>query len=304
MRFLSLLLALALLAPPAARAQESPDESARRHFENGVKLYNDGDFDRAVREFEASYHDRAVPTVLFNLSLARKGQHDYATAKEVMEKFLREGGDAITPEQRKEAVDLLTEWRSLLAELTVLASPESAVITVDGDPMASTSKKLNPGTHVIEITATGYLPERQQIDVAAGTSPRIEVTLKRAPTNGHLRITCEPSEYATILIDDVERGGLPFDEDLPAGAHNIEVRAAGFQPHKDAVALSVGERRSMHFSLDAEAAPESNWYKKWYFWTGLILVVGGGAVAAAYFTTRVPDAYVGTLGPGVFTVGR
>jgi hypothetical protein len=221
-----------------------------------------------------------------------------------MEKFLREGGDSITPEQRKEAVDLLTEWRSLLAELHVFATPDATTIMVDGEPMSGSIKKLNPGTHVVELSAPGYLPERQQLDVAAGTTPRIEVVLKRAPTNGHLRITCEPSEYATILIDDVERGGLPFDEDLPAGAHNIEVRAAGYQPHKDAIALTVGERRSMHFSLDPEAPPESGWYKKWYFWTTLLIVVGGGAAAAVYYTTRVPDAYVGSLGPGVFTVGR
>ena len=60
----------------------------------------------------------------------------------------------------------------------------------------------------------------------------------------------------------------------------------------------------MHFSLEKERAPESSFYKKWYFWAGLILVVGGAAVGAVAYTSVKPDPYVGSLGPGVFTVGR
>src|SRR5207248_332722 len=86
--------------PPPPDQPSGPEETSRRHFEQGVALYNEHNYEGALAEFQASYHDRAVASVLFNIALTYKAMFKYAEATEAMERFLREGGDSIRTDQR------------------------------------------------------------------------------------------------------------------------------------------------------------------------------------------------------------
>ena len=71
-------------APPAPAPPAAPDpavlEEAKRHFAQGVALYNDGNYNAALAEFEAAYRVRPSPGVLDNIGLTQKGLVRYNDA--------------------------------------------------------------------------------------------------------------------------------------------------------------------------------------------------------------------------------
>src|SRR5579859_605428 len=117
-------IALACALPRSASAQAAPApagedalDEAKRHFTQGVALYNDGNFGAALAEFEAS--NRAHPSVgvLYNIGLCLKGQFRYAESIETLQRFLREAQPlpkVATPERRAEVEQLIGEMRALL----------------------------------------------------------------------------------------------------------------------------------------------------------------------------------------------
>ncbi|PSM31793.1 hypothetical protein BVG81_003585 [Haliangium sp. UPWRP_2] len=88
MRSLMLWLCVLLMAAPRSVLAHSPHaildssaliagELARQHFENGIRLFENGLFEAARVEFEASFKHSGEPDMLWNLSVTaeRLGQH-------------------------------------------------------------------------------------------------------------------------------------------------------------------------------------------------------------------------------------
>ena len=66
----ALLLLVTIAAPLSARAQSSDTEQLKKHFEDGSKAFNLGEFKRAVDEYKAAYNIRADPVFLYNIAQA------------------------------------------------------------------------------------------------------------------------------------------------------------------------------------------------------------------------------------------
>jgi hypothetical protein len=85
-RLVSLIVSLALAAPPAADAPEIPpeitDASARTHFSAGMKAWLADDYSTAQRELEAAYASQPVPQLLYALGQLARLQGDCARARE------------------------------------------------------------------------------------------------------------------------------------------------------------------------------------------------------------------------------
>ena len=63
--------ALVLLAAVAVQAQPASEtELLKKHFEDGSKAFNLGEFKRAVEEYKAAYNLRADPVFLYNIAQA------------------------------------------------------------------------------------------------------------------------------------------------------------------------------------------------------------------------------------------
>jgi len=102
------LAAACLVAAGAAQGQTLPsreDEAvARAHFDKGSKLYDQGRYLEAAREFEAGYQADARPLFLLNIGHSYRRAQDLRQAKAAYEKLLRT--DPTTP-QRPMVEDLI-----------------------------------------------------------------------------------------------------------------------------------------------------------------------------------------------------
>src|SRR5260370_33354875 len=78
-------------AAPAAAADAQLDE-AKRHFQQGVALYNDGNFSAALAEFEATYAAHPTAGVLYNIGLTQKSLFRYGESIKTLGRYLKEAG--------------------------------------------------------------------------------------------------------------------------------------------------------------------------------------------------------------------
>ena len=63
-----LVVAVLCLAPRISAAQPSADQEALRHFQTATALFEAGDYDSALAEFQAAYDAKPHPTVLRNVA--------------------------------------------------------------------------------------------------------------------------------------------------------------------------------------------------------------------------------------------
>jgi hypothetical protein len=288
--------------PAEPTADPKQVEDARRHFEQGVALFNDGNFTAALSEFEQVYRLHPQAAVFYNIGITQKALFRYADAIASLQRYLDET-KTIAPEQRIEADNLINGMKALLAPVTITVVPDKAAILIDGRP-AGLSPLDQPlqvaaGLHRIEVTADGYEAQKGELMITAGVPLVRRFELKPIPKTGTVRINASVPR-ATISVDGKPRGYAPLEIELDAGGHLIEVTAPNYEPRRDELVIAAGQTRDVAMTLTKIVRPSKPWYGKWYVWTGIGAVVLGGtgacALAGCFDTTQAP--LEGTLSPG------
>jgi tetratricopeptide (TPR) repeat protein len=90
------LLTPALLTPAIARADRRVDpeaaakeKEAREHYIQGMRHFDLGEVDEAVKEYRAAYQNSAAPGLLFNIAQAYRTKKDYENALQFYKNYLR-----------------------------------------------------------------------------------------------------------------------------------------------------------------------------------------------------------------------
>jgi hypothetical protein len=284
-------------APPAPAASAADIEEAKRHFQQGVALYNDGNFNGALAEFEAAYRVRSSPGVLYNIGLSQKALFRYAESVDTLERYLREE-TKLTGERRAEVTQLIAEMRALLADVTLTISPAEATVMVDGRS-AGTAPLAGPlriaaGNHVLEVHADGYRSQRRELMISAGVPVKLTFNLELIPKTGKVRINAKPPE-AMVKIDSKVLGYPPAEAELAAGGHLLEVEAPKYLTHRSELVIAAGQTRTLDIAL---SKPPTKIVEKWYFWTPITVAVAGGLALGLGLGLRPEGPLVGTLGAG------
>lgn len=180
--------AFAADAPPAqAAAAEPPSEAAikeaRDHYEAGLALYSDGEFQRAAIEFDRAYELVPNYRALYNIGQVRIQLHNYARAMTALRAYLKEGGDNISADRKKSVADDLEMLSTRTALLTVETNEEGAEIIVDGE-VAGTSPLPEPllldtGDHRIGARKPGFVPRENSITLASRDTLSMRIELQK-----------------------------------------------------------------------------------------------------------------------------
>lgn len=158
---------------------------ARRHFEQGVALFQEDDVEAALAEFRASYRMNPIAQVLFNIAVSLRRLHRYAEAADTLRTYLREGTEE-SEERRFLARDLIAELEAVLAHVTVEVDQEEADLFIDGELLGRTpleeSLRLAAGEHDIEIRLDGYRTHRERLEVHGGQQVELTIELEEVST--------------------------------------------------------------------------------------------------------------------------
>jgi hypothetical protein len=291
--------AAALPPPPPLHPSASKQAEARLHFQQGVALYQERNYDAALAEFQGAYAASGEPIVLYNLGLTFKALFRYGDAVEALERYLSESqarGQALPAERRAEVAKNVAEMKSLLADVTIVVKPAEAVVRVDGRPVTMGIEgivKLGAGTHSVEASATDFTSDRRDITVVAGTPQTVSLMLVAIPRTGHVKITAAQLG-ARVTVDGRDQGLAPVEVELAAGGHQMEVTAPGFQPDRSELAIAAGQSRAVMISLTPPQVETQPFYHRWWFWTGV--AVAAVVVGTIVLWPRTQDPLSGTLG--------
>lgn len=280
------------LAQPAQPAQV---EEAKRHFEQAVALFNDGNYSAALAEFQAAYQARPAPQVLYNIGLTEKALFRYPEAIDALNRYLA-GSPNLAPEARARTLELIGEMKALLADVTLSVTPPGATITVDGRVLGQAPLpvvQLAAGAHSIEVAKDGYRAERRDLMVTAGVPAKMSVALAAIPRTGKVHIAASVPQ-AMISIDGKPVGLAPLDVELLQGGHQLAVSAPKYDVHRSELVVAAGQTRTVEITLDRT----QHLYQKWYFWTPIAAVAAGAAIGLGVGLTSREPPLPGTLNPG------
>jgi hypothetical protein len=277
--------------PTAAKLAE-----ARLHFQQGVALYREQNYDAALAEFLGAYGISGEPIVIYNLGLTYKALFRYGEAMEILQRYLDESaahGHPVSKDRRAEVERIIAEMKSLLADVTIVLKPAEATLRVDDRPVSLGIEgvlKLPAGSHVIEAAAADFSTQKREITVVAGTPQNVSLVLAAIPHSGTVTITT-PEIGARVTVDGRDLGPTPAVVELSVGGHQIEVSAPGYVANRSELSVAAGQSRTVSIVLELPRVESAPLYHRWWFWAGL------GAVAAVTVTTVLLVSGRSTQGP-------
>lgn len=164
-----------------AEGGDAETAAAMAHFEQGISLYEEGDYAAALFEFQQAYEARADYRLLFNIGVTALELKDYVSARDSLRQYLEQGGDEIAAERRAEVQQQLETLGKRIGSVTIVCNTHGATVSIDGEEVGTTPLdtpiELNLGAHQVTIEQYGHEPHRVEVDVAGGSSTTLDVSL-------------------------------------------------------------------------------------------------------------------------------
>lgn len=245
--------------PPHEDATESPNVlAARRHFANGVRLYQDGNYAAALIEFEAANDLKPGAASLQNIALCQKALFRYAAAAGTLELLLSRYGGTLSHDEKNTVEAAKQELESLTRPLSIRVTPRGAVVKLDGEVLTQderVGRRVNVGEHQVSVSAPGYATMLHSVRVASGQGS-VDVTIELEPVAGFVTIVTE-QKGAAIAVDgralDYERWSGP----LEPGEHVLQIYKAGHATVEETFEVVLGEHKVIRASAGGELEENS-----------------------------------------------
>ena len=298
-------------APPAPTAQPAPPAlgdalhgDAKAAYDSAKLLLANNDSAGALEKFKQAYELSKDPRLLYNMAICNKNLRAYARMKTLLERYERDAGATMTPDERASVNAALAAINNLVGALKLTVTPDGASVLLDGTP-AATSPVKEPifaelGKHTLTIKMSSFDPVEKAIDVAGGNEIALTVALTPTPHVADLVVATD--DAATVSIDGQVVGTGRYQARLASGRHSVHVTEPGRKAVDSDLDLRDGETRTLEVSL-----PEEKHGAIWPWVVGGAVVVGA-AVVGGYFLFKPSDTTVpppqGALGGVQFSSFR
>ena len=166
---------------------------ANERVARGENLFDAGDFDAALSEFERAYEvigdHPARFAILYNIAKAHERRFRYDLAMAYYRRYLEQGGehapDAAAVRATISALEGLLATIEIEVRTTALAGADAAaaieaeVWIGDRQVGVAPSAVLIPGgRHILEVRAPGHLPARREVQIPPRSTTRLSITLE------------------------------------------------------------------------------------------------------------------------------
>jgi hypothetical protein len=236
---------------PWALAQQGADiERARRQFGQAVNLMKRREWRAGAQALEAP-ELAGFKNTLWNLVECYRRLQRPADAVRALRRFLAH--PRITPEERAIGHNELEALSGAVARLEVRTSVPGVPVFIDGSEVgrAPVAAEVDPGPHVVEVTAPEYEGYRQRHVVVAGQ--RATVVARLVLRRGELTLSTRPAG-ARVLLSGQPVGSAPITLPIGAGTHRVEARSQGHRPAARTLSVEPGQKLKLELSLVPEEA--------------------------------------------------
>jgi hypothetical protein len=199
--------------PDGAKPADSADpvERARVHYERGLQLFNEENYDAALFEFERAYELAPSYKILYNMGRIQRQQHNYAAAMRSYSRYLREGGAGVPADRKTEVENEISVLKPRVALLTVKVNVDGADVYADDIPVCTATIEsacvgksplqspiiVNGGRHKVTATKKGYAPATALVSVVG--SDAVDVNLELVSYDRPVAPPTNPFVIPTII---------------------------------------------------------------------------------------------------------
>ncbi|MEO7034218.1 MAG: PEGA domain-containing protein [Polyangiaceae bacterium] len=275
---------------PIAEALEG---DAKREYELGRLLYNNGDFAGALARFQSAAKASDDPRLLWNAAVCQKALRHYAKAITLVRRYLASNSPLITPAAALTARAFLAAAEPLTARLDVSANVAEARVYADDELMGSVplgaDARVDWGAHQVVVKKQDYSDYAQTVTVSSSADVRVSAVLRPVVHEGRVIVRAHAGDR--IAVDGVVRAFGTWEGALASGRHTLRVTASGSRPYQEQLVVADAQTRGFDVTLEpAPRAPLPTW-----LWLAGGTVLAAGAVTAGYFIFK-PAAQPTTRG--------
>lgn len=220
---------------PAAQAEVTAKDEARKHFDQGLALFDRGSLDAAYPEFEKSISIYPTRAAIKNAALCLRRLNRFAEAMEMNERLL--AFPNVSEEEKGIANAELAQLRPVVGNILIEEVQPGATVTVDNKPVGTTPLKgplhVPVGTRVVRILKAGFETFEKRVEAAGGKDVTVRAVLAPLELSGWLLVE-EASGYSVdVVLDGNVVGKTPWRGLIATGEHLVVLRGdkrQGTQP--------------------------------------------------------------------------
>ncbi|MCG8424586.1 MAG: PEGA domain-containing protein [Proteobacteria bacterium] len=283
-----------------ASRSKGNEARAYEHYQRGLKLYEQGDYEAAIEEFVRAYCHKPSATVLRDIAQSFERLVQYEKAVAYLERYILENPDSQREERRVQSgrVQVL---RNLPARVHIATDPAHAEVTListSGVRLVGFSNAAEPmrvprGTYAMTIELAGYETIKETIHVQIGQPYSYYYQLE--PKKGTLRVVAVPAT-ARIFVDKREVALGTYVDQLPVGEYTIRAEVDGRLAQTRTIEIIAGGQKNATFDLKRK--PRSGRSELL-----ISAAVGGLGFGSGTFSTIFgDDTLLGTIG-GIVGLG-
>jgi hypothetical protein len=217
---LAALVASALFVLPRV-AMADPDKEAEDHWNKGVELYKDSDYQASLVEFKRAYEITPNYNFLFNIGQVYWTLKDYVSALKTYQQYLNDGGARIGASRKSDVEKDIESAKGRIATVTVTTSTPGAEVFVDDVSIGTTPLKepvlVNSGKRKFVASKDGFNPAREVKELAGGDNTTLQLSL----------VELKPGETAKPIEITPPSSNLPGGKDTTPKAAPKEPSVVG-----------------------------------------------------------------------------
>lgn len=232
-------------------------------FERGVHLYNEGDLEGALIEFQRAHQLTGHPTVRFNIGLVYAKLGDSLNCVRALEPLVQATTSPLGDEKEQIARRTYAEHQQRVGLLEVKTNVEEAAVqlnNVEAGRVPAPPFEVNAGRHVIAVTAPGYEPQRVSVLVAGQAKASVNVELSPLENAlAHLAITTSVPDVDVFAGKELI-GTTPFASSIAfkPGVHELSFRRPGYSPEQRTVSVHPGSAGQLAVTLRVDPASKTH----------------------------------------------
>jgi hypothetical protein len=132
-------------------------------------------------------------------------------------------------------------------KIQLFIAPDSATVKIDGVEQRLRDIALNPGSHIIQVSKTGYKDCVELFSLAPNQSKYISVNLE--PQIYNLMVNVQNST-AKVFVNGLEYGNTPISLQLAEGRYQITLVSPGFRTIVKDISLRMDRVTELNERMD------------------------------------------------------
>lgn len=242
-----------------AYSQENTKITAQESIDRGTVMFESGDYAGAVLEFENAYSLTNNWEILYNIGICNEALRNYVGASDSFTRYLEGGRSTLNSADIRQIEEKLRRLRLMIGTLTIQSNVSGAKILIDEHDFGNVplqNKQINAGSHKLRLEHDGYEPYEQDIMIQGGQTKEIHIALSRIPEQNN-----------TVVNQETQN----------------QTQQNQTQQTNEQQLITQTEQENRTTEQESEPTP---FYKKWWFWTIVGVVVVGAGVGTVLAITK------------------